>query len=292
MNNPIIMHINYAERAFNTLSMSVDEICQKAVEWGFDGVEFRARLPIGFEDVDAYLKAIAEAKKKSGLKMVMFGYGVNGCSDPDEAVRAKAVEDAVAFFKKAKELCGTTVCNAFGDGVQNPEANGNYNLMGSMVATEEQWKNTAETFKKVGAECEKIGMKLAFETHMVYIHDTPKPARKLVDMIDSPAVGVNMDYGNTVYFINIPTVEETIDIYGDKLFYTHLKNSSSIGGNRFPTALSDGEINHRLYLKKLADVGYNGPIGIEAPRGGDRQWFVRQDIAYFKQTAKEVGLLK
>ena len=33
MNNPIIMHINYAEKSFNTLSMSVDEICQKAVEW-------------------------------------------------------------------------------------------------------------------------------------------------------------------------------------------------------------------------------------------------------------------
>ena len=42
MNNPIIMHINYVESAPSTLAMSVEEICKKAVEWGFDGVELRA----------------------------------------------------------------------------------------------------------------------------------------------------------------------------------------------------------------------------------------------------------
>ena len=99
-----------------------------------------------------------------------------------------------------------------------------------------------------------------------------------------------MDYGNTVYFPNRPSVEETIDIYGDKLFYTHLKNSSPIPGTkaRMGVNLADGEINHRAYITKLREVGFTGPIGIEAPRTGDRIWFAQKDYAYYKDVAKGI----
>ena len=33
---PIIMHVNYCEQG-----QTIEEICEKAVKWGFDGVEFR-----------------------------------------------------------------------------------------------------------------------------------------------------------------------------------------------------------------------------------------------------------
>ena len=47
-----------------------------------------------------------------------------------------------------------------------------------------------------------------------------------------------------------------------------------------PTALSQGEINHCAYLEKLEDIGYAGPIGIEAPRPGDRWFYAKEDMAY------------
>ena len=37
MRPPIIMHVNYVEQG-----QTVDEMCRKAVDWGFDGVEFRS----------------------------------------------------------------------------------------------------------------------------------------------------------------------------------------------------------------------------------------------------------
>jgi sugar phosphate isomerase/epimerase len=123
---------------------------------------------------------------------------------------------------------------------------------------------------------------------MKYIHDTPEATRKLVDLIGSPNFGINMDYGNTVYFPDFPAVEDAIDIYGDKLFYTHLKNSVPKVGGRTPVALSEGEINHRLYLKKLREVGFEGPIGIEAPRPGDRVWFAQKDLEYYKAVAASI----
>ncbi|MEG2857681.1 MAG: TIM barrel protein, partial [Clostridia bacterium] len=101
---------------------------------------------------------------------------------------------------------------------------------------------------------------------------------------------VNMDYGNTIYFHNVPSPADTVKLYGDKLFYMHLKNSVGMGGERHPVALWDGEINHRTYMQAVLASGFKGPIGIEAPRGGDREWFARQDLDYFKALADEIGM--
>ena len=124
---------------------------------------------------------------------------------------------------------------------------------------------------------------------MCYIHDLPSAAKKLVDMIDNPAVGVNLDYGNAVYFENIPSLKETIEEMGESLYYVHLKNSILLSdGSMLKTSLDDGEINHREYIKLLKDTGYKGPICIEAPRTGDREWYAQQDLKYIKSVIEDV----
>lgn len=288
--NKTIMHVNYGEIVIRSYGKrTVDDICKIASEIGFDGVEFRGVPPKELASLPfkEYATQIADAKKKSGLSEILFGIGVYECANKDEEVRAKAISEAVEKAKIASELCGTTVCNAFGSEIRSsipsapPRA---FEFHGSGAATPEDWKLTVDTFQQIGKGLEKVGVKFAFETHMLYIHDVPEQVMKLVNMIDSPAIGVNMDYGNTAYFANHPSVEETIDMYGHKLFYTHLKNSTSVPGTnmRMPTALGEGEINHRLYLAKLKEVGFTGPIGIEAPRPGDRIWYAKNDFAYFK----------
>lgn len=293
--NPIIMHINYCELDFNTLGKSIDEVCKKASEWGFDGVEFRGYLPADYKGTrQEYMNEIKAAKAKYGLSQIMYGYGVTGVSNADKDVREKAIADAIAFFTEAREITDTTVCNTFADCITNKDGrvqHYEYDLHGSHIATEDEWKYTAEGFAKIGEAVHKLGMRIGFETHMNYIHDVPQATKKLLDMIDSPAVGANMDYGNTIYFVNVPSPEETVKLYGDKLFHMHLKNSVGIrGAGRHPVALWDGEINHRTYMKAVLEAGYQGPIGIEAPRGGDREWFARQDLAYFKTLASEIGM--
>lgn len=51
----------------------------------------------------------------------------------------------------------------------------------------------------------------------------------------------------------------------------------------------EGEINHREYIKLLKESGYNGPICIEAPRAGDREWYALQDISYLKSIIADVS---
>ena len=143
-----------------------------------------------------------------------------------------------------------------------------------------------EGFQALGKAAGELGFKFAFETHMCYIHDTPEAAKKLVDMIGSPAIGVNLDYGNVIYLGNAPSLNDTINLLGKALFYVHLKNSirtSPVAGLRTPTSLAEGEINNRELLKLLKNSGFSGPVCIEAPRPGDREWFVRSDLAYVGQ---------
>ena len=288
--NPIIMHINYGELMGGSIGKrSIGDICAMAAQTGFDGIEFRGDPPkelagLSFRE---YAGATAAGRKEYGLKEILFGISIKNSADPDSRVRKKAAEEAAEKAKIAADLCGTTLCNTFGadhwSRIPTAPA-GAYEYCGSAAGTAEDWDYTVDTFRQLGQLLEPIGVKFAFETHMIFLHDTPAMAKRLVELIDSPAIGINMDYGNTVYFPGYPGVEETVDLYGDKLFYTHLKNSIALpGGGRMPTALGEGEINHRVYLEKLKAAGFRGPVGIEAPRPGDRTGFARQDLAYFKK---------
>ena len=287
--NPVIMHINYGEVSFDSFGgNTVDNICRMAADLGFDGIEFRAAPPKECKEMpfNDFMDQIAEGTKKYGIRMPLFSFVLSRSASADKQTREEEAKTALEKVQRIQDLFGTTLFNTCGATILSADPAAPQTAMechGSAAATQDQWAWTVETYQMIAKGLEKLGARFAFETHMKYLHDTPEVTKKLVDMIDSPSIGINMDYGNTIYFPGCPSVEEAIDIYGDKLFYTHLKNSiAKPGGGRTPTALSEGEIDHRRYLKKLKSVGFEGPIGIEAPRPGDRYWFAQQDLAYFK----------
>jgi len=289
MSVPIIMHVNYCEQGQTIL-----EICEKAVSWGFDGVEFRRKRSGVNETTVEYLDSIAAGVKKSGLQYVLFGSPGPNLNIDDKNARDAEIQSAIEFFQLASQRFKLTVNNTFTGSLMDrtPGVPGSdYDRHGSFVATEDQWQWASE-FKKLGKAANEMGFRFAFETHMNYIHDIPSAAKKLVDMIDEPSVGVNLDYGNAVYFKNNPDIVSTIKAMGDKLYYVHLKNSITLSdGKKLPTALGDGEINHRIYLKTLMECGYTGPLCIEAPRAGDREWYAKVDLAYIKSVMKDIGWL-
>ncbi len=296
-NNNIIMHINYAEiSGGNYGKRTVDDVCRMAATLGYDGVEFRGAIPKSLGDISfrEYAEAISTAKKKYGLKEILFGIIVAGASAADAEERKRSIDEAIEKVKIARELCETTICNTMATWIKSPfptSPKPGYEFLGSGVATREEWSMTVDAYQQIGKVLEELGVRFAFETHMGYVHDLPATAKKLVDEIGSPMVGVNLDYGNTVCFPTHPTLDESIELLGDKLFYTHMKNSVAIPGSslRSPTALAEGEINHRLYVEKLMEVGFEGPVGIEAPRPGDRVWYARNDLAYLQSVVADIA---
>lgn len=287
MTQPVIMHVNYCEQG-----QTIEEMCMKAVRWGFDGIEFR-RLRRGVpESVEQYLDAIAAAQKKSGLRYVLFGGPGPDLMASDTDQREASLAEYEHFFVLAAQRFELTVCNTMSGSLRNPDSSvpyAEYDKQGSAVATDAHWQQAAQGFRRLGELADKLGFRLAFETHMGYLHDLPVPSRKLVDMIDSPAVGINLDHGNVVYFPGSRSVADSIAACGDKLYYVHLKNSVRLpSGGRLATALGEGEINNREFLTLLKASGYNGPLCIEAPRAGDREWYAQQDIRYIKGVLSEL----
>ncbi len=290
MKNPIIMHVNYCEQG-----QTIDEMCRKAVSWGFDGIEFRRKsAALKYDSQEKYLDAIAEAKEKSGLKYVLFGSPTADMVLPDPDARKKEIEGAIEFFGSALKRFPLTVVNALAGGLTDKSfPYGEYHKHGSFCATEAQWQQHVEGFKVLGKFAEEHNFKFAFETHMGYLHDIPQSAKKLTDMIGSSAVGVNLDYGNAVYFPKdcILSLADTIKLLGKAMFYLHLKNSVATPGTdnkRLPTSLAEGEINHREYIKLVKESGFEGPICIEAPRPGDREHFAQEDLKYTKSVIASI----
>jgi len=277
------MHVNYQEQG-----QTLEDICKFAVAKGFEGVEFRRKRSGLSTDEPAgeYLSTLKRAVASSGLKQVLFGGPGFDFMSPDAAKRGTELETALDFFKRARDLFPLTVCNVMAGALINPDKTipyGPYEPHGSSIAIADQWHWAAESFRALGDLAARGGFRLAFETHMGYIHDTPRATKKLVDLIVHSQVGVNLDYGNAVYFKECTPLVETIKEMSESLFYVHLKNSLKLGEHRLPTALSEGEINHRQYLSTLRSVGYQGPICIEAPRPGDRAWYAARDLEYLDE---------
>jgi len=285
----VIMHVNYCEQG-----QSLEDMCKKAVDWGFQGIEFRRTRSGVDETEDAYLDTLEKAVRKAKLKYTLFGSPGADCMIFDPAKRIDEIAATKRFFTKAAERFTLTVNNTFTGSLLNPDKNipySQYDKHGSFIASQEQWQWAADGYRELGSFAESLNFSFAFETHMCYLHDTPAAAKKLVDLIGSSNVGVNLDYGNAVYFADNPSLKDTISMLGSSLKYIHLKNSIESDTKRIPTALSEGMINHREYLRLLTDSGYTGPICIEAPRPGDREVFAKTDLAYIRSVMKELRIL-
>lgn len=285
---PVIMHVNYCEQG-----QTIEEMCEKAVRWGFDGIEFRSSRQGVDETPAQHLDTIARAVERTGLKHVLFGGPGPDLMNPDPSVREREIERMTTFYELAAQRFPLTVCNAMTGTLRNPDPAApprEYELHGSGAATPDHWRWAAEGYQQIARVAEKLGFRLAFEIHPNYLHDTVPATMRLVREIGAPHVGVNLDYGNLVYFKKPPSLKEAVEQTRSALYLVHLKNSIGLhGGQRFPVGLGDGDINHREFLALLKASGYDGPICIEAPRPGDREHFAVQDLAYIRSVLEALG---
>jgi sugar phosphate isomerase/epimerase len=289
MANPIIMHCNYAEQG-----QTIDQMCDLAASVGYEGIEFRRKRAGEGETPEQYLDAVARAVERTGLEHVLFGGPGCDLMQADADARARDLDEYIAFFRDAAKRFDLSVCNTMAGPLLNTDAAYyEFEKNGSAIATDEQWQWATEGFQTLGDLAAELGFKLAFETHNGYIHDLAAPSRKLIDLIDRPSVGVNMDLGNILLHVEGESTPEAVRICGDRTYMVHLKNFFQLPGathqNWVQCALGDGIINNREFLECLGNVGFAGPLAIEAPRPGDRQWFARQDLEYLRSLLADLG---
>ncbi len=262
--------------------MPVGVMFQKARTLGADGMELR--LNEASYSGETYWEELLAAQDKHPLRCLSFGTILN-LTSPDSFVREESVASwarAIAFLAPRLPL---TVLNVLTGRLENPDVSPfECERHGSHLQTPEIFAAQAAGLKLVAEAADSLGVRIALETHQGFCHDLAKPAAELVDAVNSPRVGVLLDYGNMIGFKPVPDLEEVVKTLGSRIFYLHLKNSF-FTGNRPPVrcGLADGAINHRWYLDLVREqTGALPPICIEAPRPGDREYFAVQDLAYVR----------
>jgi sugar phosphate isomerase/epimerase len=289
MQNPVILHVNAVEQG-----QTIQEMCRLAKSWGYDGIEFRRRRGGVDETPEQYLDAIASAADRAGLAYVLFGAPGPDLMSADADKRRRDVDDYIAFLRLAARRFRLTVCNTMTGTLVSPNVHYfEFDRNGSNIATEDQWRWAVEGFQAIGDVAAELGVRLAFETHNCYLHDLPAPSRRLVDRIARDSVGINLDFGNIVLHPQGVSLAEAVRVCGDKTYEVHLKNLYLLPVHRYyhfiACPLADGVINHREFLRLLKAQRFQGPITIETPREGDREWFARQDLRYFRALVEELA---
>tara|TARA_R110002096_G_scaffold140901_1_gene295587 strand:+ start:653 stop:1561 length:909 start_codon:yes stop_codon:yes gene_type:complete len=218
---------------------------------GFEGIELNAP---GFDVNEAKLAASEVGFPIDGT--VCGSHWKVRHSDPDESVRAQALESLLQALRDTKAVGGDTVLLVVGHGKDGTEA--------------EVWERSAANIKQAIPLATELGVTIAIENvwnHFCYDHegDSNQTAGKLVQYVDefeSPRVGMQFDIGNHWKYGN---PGDWIRELGDRIVKLDIKGFSR-ADNKF-TEIGEGDLDFADVRKALIEIDFQGWCAAEVGGG-------------------------
>jgi hexulose-6-phosphate isomerase len=215
---------------------------------GFEGVELDSPSDINREEV-------LSAKQKTGIEIhgvIDSVHWKTRLSDPDPAVREKALEALKTAIRDCKYYGGTTVLLVPGKVSNKTDEN-----------FDQVWERSTEQIKKAIPLADELGVKIAIEVVWNGFITKPEQLVKYVDQFGTPTVGAYFDCSNMLKF-GVPSAD-WIRALGPRMLkfdfkgYSHAKQWVPIG---------EGDENWPAILRALDEVGYHGWATSEVSGGG------------------------
>ena len=100
-------------------------------------------------------------------------------------------------------------------------------------------------------------------------------------------IGINMDTANLILYGKANSVD-AIRVFGKYVMDTHIKDGMyPTSGDKLgkETRIGDGKVDFFNFIKKLNELGYNGPLTIEREIEGEEQI---RDIIYAKSYLEDI----
>lgn len=299
--------------------LPLETVCQKAKEFGYDGVELGLPNHVDVRQTDpAYYQGIRDLLAKYDLKLYtisthLIGQAVCdkidgrhqailpdyiwGDGDP-EGVHQRAAEELIRTAHAAKMLGVDTVVGFTGSPI--------WAYLYSFPPVTEQmiedgYQEFARRFLPILDEYQKLGIRYALEVHPTEIaFDTISAQRALEALGNHPAFGFNYDPSHLGY----QGVDYVDFIYhfSDRIFHVHMKDVywsdtpkqvGVFGGHvmfgdprRYWNfrSLGRGCINFEEIIRALNVIGYQGPLSVEWEDGAmDREHGALESCEFVKQ---------
>lgn len=232
-----------------------------AKELGFEGVEIECPNSMDLEEVLA-------ARDATGVEIhgvILADQWKTRLSDPDEKVRAKALENLKQALRDAKAY-GAKTCLVV-PGRVNKDGDENFDQV---------WERSQAEIRKALPLAREMGVTIAIETVWNDFITTPEQLIRYVDQLnegsDDPIVGAYFDISNMIKY-GVPPAE-WIRQLGKKMVKFDFKafSMAKAKGNErrgFSVPIGEGDENWPEVLKALQEVGYEGWATAEV--GGERE---------------------
>ncbi len=210
------------------------------------------------------VKAV-QAVQKRGLKVQTMGFyaDVATTSVPN---RQRATSDLIEQVRLCAEL-GVPRLNGFAGWMLAPDVAWGESLRhGSRLASDEQrgWFN--EAFTAVGKEAEARQVTVFVEVHPNTLHDTTTAAGDLIAAVNSNAIGITLDPGNSAALDPRDAEPKNLVVRGQPLYF-HFKNYRQVDNRTtFDVDADQGQLDLRGWLHALPP---GTPVCIEYPGDGD-----------------------
>ncbi len=147
----------------------------------------------------------------------------------------------------------------------------------------EQYHEVVCAIRSVAEKCKENDQYLLFETGQ----ETPVTLRRTIEDVGTDNLGINLDPANLILYGKANPVD-ALDVFGEYVRDVHAKdgcyptNGRNLG-KEMP--LGEGKVNFPALVKRLKEVGYDGPLTIEREISGEEQ---ARDIKKAKELLEEL----
>jgi sugar phosphate isomerase/epimerase len=274
----VLLHVNYYEGLGK-----LEESFRIANKFGYDGIELRWKYKFDDMNQKEYQNKVAALKSQYPDFEITFGGTVDFCCGKEDDVKADTA-DYLEFLEWSKKELNTKVMNFFtGVMVAKNTEYCLFHLNGSGTAKEEHYERSAAGLKMIGDKAAELEMLIALETHNGYLHDLAKPCKKLMDITQHDAVGINWDQGNILLNKNGESIDEVFELLDGKVYYAHLKNVLVYQHKLYLcTHLDQGHIDTMHAVRKLRTNLKSGICATEYSAPGDGIIAAKRDMEYMK----------
>ena len=200
---------------------------------------------------------VREETRKRGMTISAVGGPANMVA-VNEAQRVQAIEK-LKLLTSACGPMGTSVI-ATCTGSRDPDSMWRKHPDNG---TEETWRVLCNTLEQVLPVAEAAGVVIAFEPEVNNVVDTAKKARRLIDEMGSPSLGVVMDASNLFGEGDLPRMTEILDeafeLLGDHIAIAHGKDLDR-DGDAGHLAAGTGKLDYARYVSLLCALPFDVPV--------------------------------
>lgn len=259
---------------------------ERASEAGFDGVELvvpdgihrvdeAEGMVLDLDGIDVYEDALWTPEGRQRVREAADEHGIAlpsvcpsylncrpGLKSADETERAAVAADLEGLIEAAADLGSDTILVPF--------------FYDAEIEDETDRERVVDAVRDLAPIGEEAGVTIALETGL-----PPEDDRAMLDAIDSPAVGIYYDIGNSTWSGYDP--EREFDLIGESIASMHVKDSVGSSGDAM---LGEGEVDFGEFADALDGIGYDGWLVLETVHRGDPVADAAANLAFLRETVE------